>query len=73
MPETSMHKDHCLVFRENQIWFSRQLFSMKPEAKPSAMQVFSYQKFWLGVLALNTGHHPAASRFIDYINHQASS
>ena len=73
MPETSMHKDNNLVFRENQIWFSRQLFGMKSEAKSPAMQIFSNQKFWFGVLALNAGHHPAACRFINDINHQASS
>ncbi len=28
MPETSMHEDNGLVFRENQIWFSRQVFDV---------------------------------------------
>lgn len=73
MPETSMHKDNCLVFWKNQIWLPRQLFGMKSKAKTSTMQIFSNQKFWLGILALNAGHHPAACRFINDINHQASS
>ena len=73
MPETSMYKDDCLVFRENQIWFSRQLFGMKSEAKTSAMQIFSNQKLWLGVLALNASHHPTTGSRINNINHQVSS
>ena len=73
MPETPMHKDNSLVLRENQIGFPRQLLGMKPEAKPSAMQIFSDQQFWPGVLSPNAGHHPAARRLVNDISHQASN
>ena len=73
MPETPMHKDNSLVHRENQIGFTRQLPGMKPEAQPSAMQIFSDQQFRFCVFSLNTGHHSAACRLVNDVNHQASN
>lgn len=69
MPKASMYKNNCLEFWKNQIRLPRQLLGMKSVTQPATVQIFSNQKFRLGVLTLNSGHHPTTSGRIDNINH----
>ena len=44
---------------------------MKGVSEPSRMKRFTDEDLRLGVLALNAGHHAAACRLINNVNHVA--
>lgn len=69
VPETAMDEYNRLVFRENQIGFAGKVFDMKPVTEAPLVQGFADQHFRFGVLATDTGHHPAAGSRIDNIRH----
>ncbi len=52
MPETAMNKDCCLVFWENDIGFSGELFDVKPETETGTMEQGTEPQFRAGILAL---------------------
>lgn len=37
VPVTSIHKNHGVVFRQNDVWAARQIPSVQPEPVPHAM------------------------------------
>ena len=56
MPETTVYKDHSLIFGKNNIWFSWKpsvIFSISESLRK---QVFSDKFFWFSILSTNTGH-----------------
>jgi hypothetical protein len=62
MPETTVHKNDCIVFWEYQIGFSREVLSMEPVSKPQLVTNPSYLELWFSVFPANAGH-VKASRF----------
>jgi len=60
VPEAAMHEDHGLVFRQNNIWFARQILDVQAEAIAEAMEQRPDYLFRLCVFA-GDGLHVAAS------------
>jgi len=69
MPEASMDKDGNFPFGENNIWSARQARPSKRIAQASGMQMLADQDLWSSVAPLDTRHHPAACRSVNYISH----
>jgi hypothetical protein len=72
MPEASMDHNKGAVLRQDNIRPSLNIFSMESEAETKGVKPFSDKQFRAGILRPDTGHHPAACRRINNINHQAS-
>jgi hypothetical protein len=62
MPKASMGKQHGPMLGKDQIGLAGQPRPMQPKAETAPVQSTSQHDLWLGVLAPNTGHHPAANR-----------
>ena len=60
MPEATVYKYGCLEFREEYVWFAREIGPVETKSQTSAMQVLSHQKFRFCIFASNSGHHFAA-------------
>jgi hypothetical protein len=56
VPETSMDKDYFSAGRENQVWFSGKVFSVKPETVSEAVNQRPHFEFWRSVLAADSPH-----------------
>ena len=50
VPEAAMHKDRNSVFRKDEIRFSGQIVSVKPEPVPAGMQRFPDRDLWFRVM-----------------------
>lgn len=66
-----MDENGMLVFRENDIRFPGQVFSIKPEPISPAMQERANCFFGFGVLVSNTCHHFTAFGFGHDVGHRS--
>jgi hypothetical protein len=69
VPKTPMNEDHGTIFGKNDVRLARQVRSVQPEPKPLLVKQTSNDQLGFGVLATNTGHHPAARGGIYNICH----
>jgi hypothetical protein len=51
MPKTPLDEDSCVVLWQNQVWPSREIFSVQAEAKSSGVQEAANPKLRVRVLA----------------------
>lgn len=72
MPKAAMDEHDSTILRQNDIWFSRQVFRGDAISQAMRMQIFSDNQFGLRVTPPNAGHHPATSCAIDDVCHQAA-
>ena len=56
MPETTVYKDHRLIFGKNNIRFSWKTSVIFSVSESLRKQVFSDKFFWFSILSTNTGH-----------------
>ncbi len=60
VPKAAVHENYSPVFWENNIRFPRQPFVIYPKSKAAPVQGLPDHQLGFGVLAPDTGHHPAA-------------
>tara|TARA_R110001592_G_scaffold99669_2_gene283802 strand:+ start:170 stop:607 length:438 start_codon:yes stop_codon:yes gene_type:complete len=60
VPETSMNENHGAAPGEYKIWLPRQVFPVQSKTEAAPVKCRSDHYFRLGVLALDTSHHPVA-------------
>lgn len=58
MPETAIDKNHCPVFRQDDIRSAGITPVIDAVTETTCKQCFPYQNFRSGVLCPDTGHHP---------------
>ena len=73
VPEASLHKNYGTKLGQYNVRPAREITNVKPETESLSMQPFSYCNFGDCVFSVNTGHHAASRRLVDYIYHQSSS
>ena len=74
MPEAPMNKYHRVVLRENDIRFTRQIFTMKTKSVTHPMQRAPNPLFGFGILRPHSPHNLAAfSRGVYVRRHRLSS
>jgi len=61
VPKTPVHEDDLSPARENDIWRTWEIASMKPEAVADTVEEATYDQFRRGILALNAGHQSASA------------
>jgi hypothetical protein len=69
MPKTTIHNNNSIVFGQNDIRFTRQVFHMKSVPETSCKKRFAYNHFWTGVFTPNPTHDFAAFGFGKNIRH----
>lgn len=69
VPETAMHLDGDLPFRQHDVGAPRQALVMKPEPKTHRMQGFTKPDLGPRVLSTYSGHHPGTGLLVHYIGH----
>ena len=69
MPETPMNKAHGLVFRKDQVRFSRKRGPVQPISEASCVQGLAQDHLGLGVPAPDTRHHARPCREVNDIRH----
>ena len=57
MPEAPMYKDDLAETWEYEIWCSRQVSPVQPEAIAQSMSHTPDEHLWLGIFSPNEGHH----------------
>lgn len=67
VPEAAVDEDHGAVFGQANVRLARQV-AVQAIAEAASVQRLADQQFRFGVLAANTGHHPAAGRRIDDVS-----
>jgi hypothetical protein len=60
MPETSVHEDCRVEFRQNQVRLPWYLLCVQSKAKTSFVQARTYEQLGLGVFRSDAGHHPTS-------------
>jgi len=73
MPKATLYEYRSLMFLENNIRISWQVFSMKTKAETTPMQQASDEQLRLCILPPDSGHHPASGGFVDDICHAGAS
>ena len=71
VPKAAMDENGMLVFRKNDIRFSGQVISIKPEPISLVMQERANSFFGFGVLVSNTCHHFTAFGFGHNVGHRS--
>jgi hypothetical protein len=56
MPEAAMYKDDFSMSRQNDIWFTREVGSIKTKAISHLVQYASDEPFRLSIMTLHPGH-----------------
>ncbi len=64
-----MHEDDCVMLGKHEVWPSRNLGGMQPEAKAARVQGAPYNKLRLRVLSTYSRHHPRTGLAINDIGH----
>ena len=72
VPEASVHEDRYLAARHRDVGSARQVTTMQSEAVPQCEQRLAYQHLRQGVFAPDAGHHLAAFRGADDVDHGGS-
>ena len=67
VPEATVDKYYGIIFRQNNVWFSRQVFDMQPESISGSVESGPDSNFRLGVLRPDSGHVPASFFFCESI------
>lgn len=70
MPEASMYKDTDPQSRQYNIWFTRQILTVKPIAIAVGMQKPAHQHFRLRVLASNSRHHSGSQGRVNDVHYE---
>jgi len=70
MPEASVHEDDDAMPWQHEVWPSRKIAAVKPEAESKRMDEAADGEFRARVARSNPGHHPAAAFGIDDISHR---
>ena len=82
MPKAAMHKNYGFEFEQNDVGFSREVFSplslwrgvgaeaVSSKTKAFGEKKFTYQHFRAGVLSFNPAHVIASGFFTVYISHR---
>lgn len=73
VPEASMYKNHGVHSREDDVWLTGQIATMKAKPESLAMQQAANQNLGFGITATYPCHHAAAGRAIDNIYHLSKS
>ena len=42
VPEATIHENHCVILRENEIWLPGQMLAMEPVSKPKLVADLPY-------------------------------
>lgn len=61
VPETAVHENNSLMFRQGNIWFSRQVLPLETETVTHPVQDRTNYSLWTCVGALDPAHVPASS------------
>lgn len=72
VPEAAVYEDDSLVFRQHNVWLAGELFvvgGVDGESVADSVQQGAHQDLWLGVLAADLRHEPAAFFFGKDIGH----
>lgn len=69
MPETPVNEDSGIIFWQDYVRSTGKFFVVKSISKSFPEQRFSYHQLWLCILSSDTGHHSAASLFVNNICH----
>lgn len=69
MPEAAMYKYGCLVFWQNNIRATWQIFAMKAEPVPAPVKYLPNHFFRHRVFAANLRHNGATFRGREYVGH----
>ena len=69
MPEASVHENHDMSGRENQVRTTRKTTVMKPKAQSCGMEVAADPKLRARVLAANARHHSGSCLAVDDVGH----
>lgn len=69
MPKASINENNRPERRKNNIRMPGKMFVMEAVTKTPPVKGTTYQKLWLGVLASDTGHHPATCASINNVSH----
>lgn len=69
VPITAVDKDDGIVFLQADVRTAGKPRTMKAKSKTQPVKTTSQQKFRLGILALDPGHHLGPLRPIHDINH----
>ena len=69
VPKAAVNKYYRTEAGKNDIGLSRQVMGMEAEPETLAMQQAADQDFRLCVAPAYAGHHPAARRAVDYVDH----
>ena len=72
VPEASVYEDPNLAARHRDVGSARQVTTMQSEAVPQCEQRLAYQHLRQGVFAPDAGHHLAAFRGADDVDHGGS-
>ena len=70
VPETSVHKNDCLIFSQNDIGMTWQSWMMQPITKSETEQELPYQHLRFGVLAFYRRHATMSLFFRQFICHR---
>lgn len=73
VPEAAMDKNHDLVARKDNIWFSWQPPFVQPVAEAHSMQGLAQSKFRLGVLSPDPRHALGATGWGKEVDHAGSA
>ena len=69
MPEAAVNEDHCAMLGKNKVWSTVHPPRMKPETETTRVQRPPEGEFGLGVLSLNSRHHPGTGLLIYDVSH----
>jgi hypothetical protein len=68
VPEATVDENNDAPPRQGDIWFTRQVCSVKSEAEAKPMQQFADSDLWLGVGALHAAHHRRPDSGADFVH-----
>ena len=69
VPKTAMNQYYGMMLRQNDVWLSGESFDVKTESESLPVKELPQPGFWLGILAPDTCHHPAAGSCINDVGH----
>jgi hypothetical protein len=61
MPKATMDEYGYPLLYENEVWFTRQIFTVESEAKTQRVGLLSHPNLWGGILGRDPRHKPRSA------------